>query len=137
MLQQRQLISGQTLDLPPAFAPQTAVETVHTNAGAVPAADVVNKSRMSATYNRAAKGRFQQATARDPTAFSLHKRAAPGAEFVIAVVGKSHVFQGRNASHNFWNQCKKSASFIANSEEATLSHLALSSNHSRVNCKSE
>ncbi len=80
LLQQRQSISGQTFDFPPAFAPQTAVETVHTNAGAVPAADVVNKSRMSAKYSRVAKGRVRRATARDPTAYSLHKRGAPGAD---------------------------------------------------------
>ena len=46
----------------------------------MPAADVVNKSRMSAKYSRSAKGRVEQATARDPTAYALHKRGAPGAD---------------------------------------------------------
>jgi hypothetical protein len=80
LLQHRQSISGQTLDHPPAFAPQTPVALVHTNSGAVPPADVVNKSRMSATYVRGARGRVGRATARDPTAYSLHKRGAPGAD---------------------------------------------------------
>ena len=82
LLQHKQSISGQSLEHPPAFAPRTLVDTSHTNSGSVPDALVVNKSRMSAKYVRGAKGRVERATARDPLAYSLHKRGAPGADIL-------------------------------------------------------
>jgi hypothetical protein len=120
LLHHKQRISGQTLDHPPAFAPQPAVQTVHTNAGAVPASDVLNKSRMSAKYSRAAKGRVVQATTRDPTAYTLHKRGAPGADILcdcgvtLKNTKQSRAYHSnKNKVHQAWLESLKSSGTTA------------------------
>jgi hypothetical protein len=80
LLKHKQRISGQSLEHPPAFPPQSIIRAVHANNGAVPPSDVTNLSRMSATYNRSSKRRVHAATSRDPMAYSLHKRGVEGAE---------------------------------------------------------
>ena len=80
LLQHKQRMLGQSLDHPPAFPPQSIVRAVHANNGTVPPRDVVNLSRMSASYNRGAKQRKETAMSRDPMAYSLHKRGVEGAE---------------------------------------------------------
>jgi hypothetical protein len=78
LLQHKQTLMGQSLAFPPVFAPTSTVAPFHLMRGAVPDQDVVNHSRLAATYKRSAKGRIQTATARDPTAYSLHKRGIEG-----------------------------------------------------------
>ncbi len=78
LLQQKQLLLGQNVDHEPAFAPTSAVSSVHINRAVVPEASVENMSRLG-PYNRASTKRILTARSRDPTAFALHKRGVEGA----------------------------------------------------------
>ena len=77
LLQHKQKVLGQSLEFPPAFAPQSSILPIHANRGGVPEQEVVNKSRLTA-YRPSSKGRVETATSLNPTAYNLHKRALAG-----------------------------------------------------------
>lgn len=93
LLYQKQILSGQNPEQHPAlFAPQMQVTMAQSNAQQGPASAAVQLSRLggpspkkrsspsAAKYNPQDRHRVHTAQSRDPTSYSLHKRAIEGAQ---------------------------------------------------------
>ena len=139
LLQQKQRCMGQDLLHPPAFPPQPAILAVHANRGAVPETDVRNHSRLSTVYRRDAGRRVENATARDPMAYNLHKRGVHGAQIrcdcgeILINTKQARSYHCRqNKSHQIWLNQYHAAK--ASSTTAPDSAVAAYESSSHRNC---
>ena len=139
LLQYKQLLVGQSVGHAALFPPQPQISAEQRNAGVVPNAMVFNLSPMcrgssrttasasatSATdvntsasrpsstgYDPAAKGRVGRASSKDPTKYSLHKRAIEGADVVCDCGGR--LVNTKKARYHHWTSSEQHRDWLAN-----------------------